>query len=137
MTVPDAPYTKTPAEVYLARLEGLSGRLHNLATDVLRWGQPTTDLATLRLDHVDAALVVQRQVLRVVSQLGMEELLAQAVRADHPDANMLPGVLLDRAAAALEAHWEQTAPYRPDPSAHSAEPAEVAEVVLRAVGLLR
>lgn len=136
MTVaPDARYTKTPAEVYQARLAGLQGRLNQLAEDVASWGKPSTDLATLRPDHVKAALLVERQVLRVVSQLGLDELVAQAVRADHPDANMMPGVLLDKAAAAIEAHVAAAGPDHPPIPAGSA--AELAEVALRAVGLLR
>lgn len=130
MTAADGPYTKTPAEVYQARLEGLSGQLHQLAEDVRRWGTPSTNLHTLRPDHVSAALVVQRQVLRVVSQLGLEELAAQAVRADHPDANMMPGVLLDRAAAAVEGLCD-------DAGLPGERASEVAEAALRAVGLLR
>lgn len=128
MTVaPDPPYTKTPGEVYQARLDGLVGHLQNIADQVHRLGKPHTSVRTLRLDHVDAAMRVHRVVLRQVEQLRLDSLLLAAVEADHPDANLLPGVMLDKAAAAIEAHV-------PTSAGHAAE---LAEVALRAVGLLR
>lgn len=136
MTVaPDAPYTKTPGEVYQARLDGLVGQVHRLADELARVGQPSTSVATLRPDHVDAAVRVQRVLLRNVEQLRLDSLTMAAVAADHPDANYLPGVMLDVAAAAAEVALEavpDTAHTRP-----AAYSTEVAEAVLRAVGLLR
>lgn len=129
---PDARYTKTPAEVYEALLTGVAGRLRRLADDVQRRGTPATDLATMRPAHTKAALLAQRTVLTAVSQLGLDELVAQAVRADHPDADKLPGVLLGKAADALAAEMYD----RPSADDH-ARATELAEATLRAVGLLR
>lgn len=129
-TVPDAPYTKTAAGVYAARLDGLAGRLHQLADVVASRGRPTASTVTMRPQHVAAALTVQRLVLRGVAELGLDELVRQAVAADHPGADVMPGVLLDRAAGAAEGQLARAS----QTSALNAT--EVAEAVLRAVGLL-
>lgn len=132
-TVPDAPYTKTAAGVYAARLDGLAGRLHQLADVVASRGRPTASTVTMRPQHVAAALTVQRLVLRGVAELGLDELVRQAVAADHPDADVMPGVLLDKAAAAIEAHVAAGGQHPPTPAGSAAE---LAEAALRAVGLL-
>lgn len=126
--MPDHPYTKTPAEVYQARLAGLSGQLHRLADLVVQRGTPHVALRTMRLDHVAAATAVHGEVLRGLHNLGLNNLLVAAVNADHPDADRTPGALLDVAAGAVADHRLE----------HGADTdaAELAEAVLRAVGLL-
>lgn len=126
-TDPDRRYTPTPAEVYRERLAGVAWRLRDLADQVERRGESAIDIVTLRPAYTRAALQAQRTVLAAVGLLGLDEMVAQAVRADHPDADKMPGVLLDKAATAV-------AEARPDGSVTT--DAEVAEAVLRAVGLL-
>jgi hypothetical protein len=124
----DNRYTKGPAEVYAARLAGVVARLHQLGDQVAYTGRPSLDPHTLHPAHAAAAARVTTRVLRGVAELGLAELHTQAVRADHPDANMVPGMLLDRAAVAVQDGLDE--PGAPDPVA-------IAEGVLRAVGLLR
>lgn len=122
---------------YDMELERVVNRLRRLANDVVRAGQPSTHLARLTPDCVRAALAVQREVLRVVSQLGLDELVRAAVAADHVTAVETPGALLDRATTALAAKWYEWESGGGNTPAPDGWMLALAEATLRGAGVLR
>lgn len=116
-----------PNADYVSSLQGVATLLRRLGSEVEAHGRPTTTASPTRLDHLTAALSLQRYL---GTQLGrylpahLQFVIRQAVAADYPTGT--PAKLLDRAAAALEERFPES----------TADWVQVADVALRGVGII-